>query len=142
MQLKSGSSLASRVMSPSGSLASIAVAGITWATFKRKRENIHLTNRPLGVEVANEVKILPKEKRFSIEVCEAKHMRIDERLAALDSYAHQEVERIHDKIDLVDRRAADKLQASIDSVNATIRDMPHQIIKLLRATGQLKDHHD
>jgi hypothetical protein len=49
---------------------------------------------------------------------------------------------LYDQIDAVEKRAEDKLNLSLAAVNETVRRLPGEVIKLLRDTGQLKQHHD
>ena len=103
-------------------------------------KRMDIANQP--VEVDGKIEVSTKGRRFSGYACDDRHARIDERVAALEIFVKGEVGRIHDKIDVVERRQSDALTAAINSLHQQISDMPGKIIGLLRSTGQMKDHHN
>jgi hypothetical protein len=74
--------------------------------------------------------------------CRARHAAALERIEAIDQENTEEHKRLYDQIDAVEKRAEDKLNLSLAAVNETVRRLPGEVIKLLRDTGQLKQHHD
>jgi len=114
--------------------AAVVSAIIMWLTYRRKRENVRIEPDPIRTRRV--------ESNVKEPACLERRMHIEKKIDVLETYTKTEVGRIHDKIDLVERRMGDKLAESMDGVNETLRQMPSEIIKLLHATGQLKDHHD
>ena len=117
-----------------------AVAAIMVAF--RKREKVQITGQPVRATIEGEVEVKQKSRRLNADACDDKHRTLKEHLDLVDKYAHVEIDRIHDKLDVVDRRHADNLRMALQDINKTVADLPEKIITLLHRTGQLKDHHD
>ena len=105
-----------------------------WLTYRRKSEKRSITNDPLKVR-----NVQPKANEAE---CSRRHDEALKLIRDLASENKKDHERIYDQVDEVDQRAQDKLGQSMEKVNETMRKLPAEIIALLRATGQLKDHHD
>ena len=122
-------------------LASIAGnAAMVVALMVRGKQKVRVGPQPLGVE--GKMDVTSRGKRFNSEACDAKHKTLDERVEALDEFTRNEIDRLHDKVDVVDRRHADSLRQAITEINHMIGELPGKIISLLRHTGQLKNHHE
>jgi hypothetical protein len=127
-----------QVMEHLGLLAAILGGLAAVAMARRKREVRKIEPQPL--EIDGEVRVVPKGRRYNAETCDGRHKTLDDRIATLEGYTKNEVGRIHDKIDLVERRADDNLKQSITDLRETIRKLPLEIVDLLRKTGQMTDH--
>ena len=121
-------------------VVSIIAAVAAIAVARRKREDVRLTGQPLRTTVEGEVDVRTKGRRWNAVEWEGKHDALHDHICAVDQYAHTEVDRIHDKLDIVDRRHADNLRDALQEINKTVNDLPERVITLLHKTGQLRDH--
>lgn len=120
-----------------GSTVAMAVLAFLAFFFPRKQK---ITMHPPPLRDGDTVKMEAKGRRFNSAMCDQTHATLDKQLADLDRFTKAEVDRLHDKIDLVDRRHGDRLAEALNNIHAQIGALPEKIIKLLEATGQLKNH--
>lgn len=122
-----------------GLIASIGanIAVIRSVKTVQRRE---ISPQPLGV--MGEIQVTSRGRRFSGEMCDDRHGVISREVAALDVYTRAEVGRIHDKIDLVERRGSDMLAKSINEIKETLRKMPHEIMLLINDASDVKGGHN
>ena len=95
---------------------------------------------PQPFDVTGDIRVTAKGRRFSAEHCDDRHTTIAKEVSALDSYTRLEVGRIHDKIDLIERRSNDKLAAAMNEIKETLRKMPHEIMVLINDASEVKGH--
>ena len=120
----------------------LSLAGnVAYGLARRRRDGRRVESAAASV-AHEDLRVAPKGRRFNAEVCDGKHADLNVRLSSLDSYTRTEVGRIHDKIDMVERRMNDSLRVSMSEIREICRQLPGEVIALLRSTGQLKDHHD
>jgi hypothetical protein len=63
-------------------IATIVAALLMWLSYRRKRETRRIEPVPLPVE--GEIKVTPKGKRFSADLCDSRHTEINRRLGDHD----------------------------------------------------------
>jgi hypothetical protein len=99
-----------------------------------------ISPQPLGV--TGDIQVTSKGRRFSGDMCDDRHGAIAREMAALDIYTREEVGRIHDKIDLVERRGNDNLAENMNEIKETLRKMPHEIMLLINDASDVKGRHN
>lgn len=120
-----------------GSTVVMAILAFMAFFFPRKQE---VKLKPPPLRDGDTIKFESKGRRFSAAMCDVTHATLDKQFSELEQFTKLEVDRLHDKIDLVDRRHGDKLEMALNNIHAQIGALPEKIIKLLEATGQLVNH--
>jgi hypothetical protein len=113
--------------------AAVVVAVVAVIQVTRKKERRKIEPDPLRVRKVTE--------KASEENCKERHLSCMEAIETIARENADEHKRLYDQIDVVERRAEDSLKSSMAAINETFRKLPGEVIKLLRDTGQLKDHH-
>lgn len=113
-----------------GLLAAIIGVVIMWLTYRRKKEVRVLEPNPVRVR-----KVEPNVKE---PMCLERRGMLQAQLNTLDGYTRNEVGRLHDKIDEVEARFDKNLRESMGTVNATLRTMPTEIVRLINEASAVK----
>lgn len=115
-------------------IASIIGVVIMYVVSRRKKETRRIDNNPL--------KVCNVQPRAFEQDCKDRHESAKRAIELLRQEAKAEDIVLHEKIDEVEQRSTDKLANALHVINSTIHDMPEKMLRLLKLTGQLKDHND
>lgn len=123
---------AERLITIASLVATILLAVIAWLQYTKKKERVQVQPDPLKIR---NVKANAKE-----DDCKERYKLCMEAITRSAAENTKEHARLYDQIDVVERRAEDRLNQSLDKVNETVRKLPAEVLTMLRTTGQLKDH--